>query len=208
MHAPHHHHDHTDPTDAAGPDGWAGAGERGGRRLRRGRGPGGRGAGRGPGRGHGWGRGGPFPRRANRGDVRAALLALLAEQPMHGYQMISELDERTGGAWSPSPGSVYPTLQLLQDEGLVEPTAEGGKKVFHLTDAGREAAAAGDAAPWEAAANDVGQRALGESVRSLMAAFQQVARTGSADQVDRAAAVMNDARKALYLILAEDSPTD
>ncbi len=200
MHPPRHDDALTD----GGPDGWPGDGRRAGRRLRRGRGPAGRGAGRGHGRGPGWGRGGPFPRRANRGDVRAAVLALLAEQPMHGYQMISELGERTGGAWSPSPGSVYPTLQLLQDEGLVEPTADGGKKVFHLTEAGREAAAQGDPEPWQAAANDLGQRALGESVRSLMAAFQQVARTGSADQVERAAAVMNDARKALYLILAED----
>ena len=125
---------------------------------------------------------------------------------MHGYQMISELDERTGGAWSPSPGSVYPTLQLLEDEGLVEPTAEGGKKVFHLTDAGSEAAAAGDPAPWEAASGDVTQMALGQAVRSLMAAFQQVARTGTVDQIGRATVVINDARKALYGILAEDEP--
>lgn len=205
--------DTTATHDTAGPDGWGPPMGRSGRRLRRGRGPGGpggpggRGPGRGPGRGHAWGgRGGPFQRRANRGDVRAAILALLAEQPMHGYQMISELDERTGGAWSPSPGSVYPTLQLLEDEGLVEPTAEGGKKVFHLTDAGSEAAAAGDPAPWEAASGDATQMALGQAVRSLMAAFQQVARTGTVDQIGRATVVINDARKALYGILAEDEP--
>ena len=65
------------------------------------------------------GRGGRGRRRRNRGDVRAALLALLSERPMHGYEMIQELDERTGGIWRPSPGSVYPTLQLLEDEGLI-----------------------------------------------------------------------------------------
>jgi hypothetical protein len=206
MDAPLHDHDH--PDELTGPEAWATPWDRGGRRMRRGRGPGGRGAGRGPGRGHGWGgRGGPFPRRAARGDVRAAILALLAEQPMHGYQMISELDERTGGAWSPSPGSVYPTLQLLEDEGLVEPTAEGGKKVFHLTDMGQQAAAAGDPAPWDSVAGDAAQIALGQNVRGLMAAFQQVARTGTPDQVDRASTVLNDARKALYGILAEDAPS-
>ena len=125
---------------------------------------------------------------------------------MHGYQMISELDERTGGAWSPSPGSVYPTLQMLEDEGLVEPTAEGGKKVFHLTSEGDAAAAAGDPAPWTAVAADAAQLALGQVVRGLLAAFEQVTRTGTPEQVERSRVVLNDARKALYGILAEDDP--
>ncbi len=176
-----------------------------------GRGRAGRSAGRGhdhgrggrPGRG---GRGGRGARRASRGDVRAAILALLTEQPMHGYQMIAELDERTNGAWSPSPGSVYPTLQMLQDEGLVESTAEGGKKVFHLTAGGAEAAAGVDPSPWEAAASDAGHQDLRHAARALTAAFQQVARTGSGEQVERGVVVLNDARKALYLILAEDLP--
>ena len=78
--------------------------------------------------------------RAGRGDVRAAILALLAEQPMHGYQIMRELGERSGGVWRPSPGSIYPTLQQLEDEELVRPeTGDGGRRVFALTDAGREA---------------------------------------------------------------------
>ena len=87
------------------------------------------------------GRGDPFfggGRRAGRGDIRAAILALLAEEPMHGYQIIRELSERTGGAWTPSPGSVYPTLQQLEDEDLVrEQKSESGRRVYALTDAGR-----------------------------------------------------------------------
>lgn len=156
-----------------------------------------------PGRG---GRGGRGARRASRGDVRAAILALLAEQPMHGYQMIAELDERTNGAWSPSPGSVYPTLQMLQDEGLLESTAEGGKKVFRLTAEGADAAAGVDPSPWDGAASDAGHSDLRHAARALTAAFQQVARTGSPEQVERGVVVLNDARKALYLILAEDLP--
>ena len=200
-----------------GPDGfdpwmWRSSFAPSGRRGRRGRGPGRGGPGRGgPGRGgFGPGRGGfaPGGRRANRGDVRAAILALLAEEPMHGYQIISELDQRTGGAWKPSPGSVYPTVQMLEDEGLVRAEAEGGKNVVHLTEAGREAAAAGEPAPWEAVAGDAGQLALRNNLGGLIAAFKQVAQTGSPDQVQRASTVLNDARKALYGILAEDLPSE
>ena len=82
--------------------------------------------------GRGGGRG-----RARRGDVRASILALLKDRPMHGYEMIQEIGERSGGAWKPSPGSVYPTLQLLEDEGLIISASEGGKKLFTLTDPGR-----------------------------------------------------------------------
>ena len=93
-----------------------------------------------------------FGRRAGRGDIRAAILALLAEQPMHGYQIIQELAERTGGVWRPSPGSVYPTLQQLEDEELVrEAASDSGKRVYELTDAGREQAASAPA-PWTAVA--------------------------------------------------------
>src|SRR5512146_541265 len=80
-------------------------------------------------------RGGPG-RRARRGDVRAAALALLRERPMHGYEMIQELEERTDGVWRPSPGAVYPALQLLEDQGLVTADAEAGKRLFSLTDTG------------------------------------------------------------------------
>ena len=95
-----------------------------------------------------------FGPRAGRGDIRAAILVLLGEQPMHGYQIIQELTERTGGVWRPSPGSVYPTLQQLEDEELVRETAsESGKRVYELTDAGRELASA-TTPPWSAVAGE------------------------------------------------------
>lgn len=170
-----------------------------GRRVGRGRPI--RGSGRGRGRGGYRSRSGG---RANRGDVRAAVLALLAEQPMHGYQIISELDERTGGAWKPSPGSVYPTLQMLADEGLVRSEPEGGKNVFHLTDSGRRAAAEGDSAPWDAVAGDGATVDVRRTIAQLAMAFKQVTHTGTVDQVERATRILNDARKAIYGILAED----
>ena len=107
--------------------------------------------------GHGGGFGGfggPGGGRARRGDVRTAVLRLLGEQPMHGYQIIQELSSRSGGAWTPSAGSVYPTLQLLADEGLVTSEETGGKKIFSLTEAGIAAVAetADQPAPWDEAA--------------------------------------------------------
>jgi DNA-binding PadR family transcriptional regulator len=160
----------------------------------------------GPWGGPGRGRGGPRG-RARRGDVRASILALLKDRPMHGYEMIQEIGERSGGAWRPSPGSVYPTLQLLEDEGLITSASEGGKKLFTLTDAGRTAADEGPEAPWEEAGrgvdwetvNDIRQAGFG-----LMEAFGQVWKAGSADQRQKAVAVINEARKKLYLILADE----
>ncbi|MEV8592101.1 PadR family transcriptional regulator [Streptomyces sp. NPDC052012] len=175
-------------------------------------GPGGGGPGFGPGFGHGpWGgrgRGGPRG-RARRGDVRASILALLKERPMHGYEMIQEIAERSGGAWKPSPGSVYPTLQLLEDEGLITSETEGGggKKLFSLTEAGRSAAEEGPEAPWEEASRGVDWEALSEIRQAgfgLMEAFGQVWKTGSKEQRDKALAVINEARKKLYLILADE----
>ncbi|MFC9319429.1 PadR family transcriptional regulator [Streptomyces nigra] len=170
-------------------------------------GPGGFG---GPGFGPGpWGprgRGGPRG-RARRGDVRASILALLKDRPMHGYEMIQEIAERSGGAWKPSPGSVYPTLQLLEDEGLIVSESEGGKKLFALTDAGREAAEAGPEAPWEEASRGVDWEALGEIRQAgfgLMEAFGQVWKTGTKEQREKALAVIGEARKKLYLILADE----
>jgi DNA-binding PadR family transcriptional regulator len=156
------------------------------------------------GHGHG-GFGGPG--RARRGDVRTAVLRLLAEQPMHGYQIIQELSARSGGAWSPSAGSVYPTLQLLADEGLVTAEETGGKKVFSLTEAGIAATAetADQPAPWdEAAQSDTGAQGYREAAGRLMQAVFQIGKTGSADQVKAAIEVLTDARKKLYAILAED----
>lgn len=167
-------------------------------------GPGGPGFGPGP-----WGprgRGGPRG-RARRGDVRASILALLTDRPMHGYEMIQEIAERSGGAWKPSPGSVYPTLQLLEDEGLIASESEGGKKLFALTESGRTAAEGGPEAPWEEASRGVDWEALTEIRQAgfgLMEAFGQVWKTGSKEQREKALAVVNDARKKLYLILADE----
>ncbi|NBM16437.1 PadR family transcriptional regulator [Streptomyces sp. GC420] len=160
----------------------------------------------GPWGGPGRGRGGPRG-RARRGDVRASILALLKDRPMHGYEMIQEIAERSGGAWKPSPGSVYPTLQLLEDEGLIASESDAGKKLFTLTESGRAAAGAGPDAPWEEAGrgidwetvNDIRQAGFG-----LMEAFGQVWKTGTPDQRQKAITVINEARKKLYLILAED----
>ncbi|CCA54242.1 PadR family transcriptional regulator [Streptomyces venezuelae] len=170
----------------------------------------------GPGFGGGPFRGGPFGGgpgrgggrgRARRGDVRASILALLKDRPMHGYEMIREIGERSDGAWKPSPGSVYPTLQMLEDEGLITSESEGGKKLFTLTDTGRAEAESGPDAPWEEAGRGVDWEALNEIRQAgfgLMEAFGQVWKTGSAEQRQKAVGVINEARKKLYLILADE----
>ncbi|MBT2396325.1 PadR family transcriptional regulator [Streptomyces sp. ISL-100] len=161
----------------------------------------------GPWGGGGRGRGGGPRGRARRGDVRASILALLVDRPMHGYEMIQEIGERSGGAWRPSPGSVYPTLQLLEDEGLIVSESEGGKKLFTLTDAGRTEAGAGPQAPWEEAGRGVDWETMNEVRQAgfgLMEAFGQVWKTGSAEQRQKALAVINESRKKLYLILADE----
>ena len=157
-------------------------------------------------RGRPFGPGHAFGRRAGRGDIRAAILALLVEEPMHGYQIIQELAERTGGVWRPSPGSVYPTLQQLEDEELVrENASESGKRVYALTDAGREQAA-GAPAPWTAVAGESESElmTLRDLAHQVLAATRQVAHAGTATQIEAAQAVLRDARKALYRLLAED----
>jgi DNA-binding PadR family transcriptional regulator len=167
----------------------------------------------GGGRGRGFGPGGPRGRgRARRGDVRAAILALLGEQPMHGYQIIQELESRSNGLWRPSPGSVYPTLQLFEDEGIVSASEVDGKRVFELTAAGRErlAEAGPDAvSPWDAVARETPEEtaSLRDGIHQLMAATHQVAHAGSPTQSARALEVLNEARRKLYAILAEDERT-
>ena len=141
------------------------------------------------------------------------MLALLAEQPMHGYQIITELASRSGGAWQPSPGSVYPTLQQLADEGLVTVSESDGRRTFSLTDAGRaefERASAGRRAPWEDMAEDVDEEAmqLREHAGQVMSAAMQVAATGSVQQLGRAEKLLADCRRALYRLLAEDEPEE
>ena len=151
-----------------------------------------------------------FSPRVAKGDVRAAVLAVLAEKPMHGYQIIQEIEARSDGAWKPSPGSVYPTLQLLADEGLVAAEESNGKKTYSLTDAGRAeatAASAGDkSAPWESfASRDSGRTsALPKAGAKLAQAAAQVGRSGSPEQVAQAVEVLDEARRKLYSILAQD----
>ncbi len=145
--------------------------------------------------------------RVGRGDVRAAVIALLAEQPMHGYQIIHEIEERSGGNWKPSAGSVYPTLQLLADEGLVSAAESNGRKTYALTDAGREQVVAADtSAPWQAtdATQSAGFNALPKAGFELAQAAAQVGRHGSPEQVARAVAVLDEARRRLYSILGQD----
>ncbi len=147
--------------------------------------------------------------RAGRGDIRAAILALLGESPMHGYQIMGELSDRSGGVWRPSPGSVYPTLQLLQDEGLVSSTeSEGGRRIFKLTDDGRTAVEALETpAPWEAVADETESSAveLRDLVFQVMAAARQVVHAGDADHLVQAKDVLTETRQRLYRILAGDN---
>src|SRR5215210_271204 len=154
--------------------------------------------------------GGPLHRRggrgrAPRGDVRAAVLQLLADEPMHGYQLMQAIAERSGGRWTPSPGAIYPTISQLEDEGLVTVTADAGRKLVTLTDAGREqATAAGDPfAGFPAEGPGVDVRGL---VEQLHGAVRQVVRSGSEEQLTAAAGIISEARRALYLLLA-DGPT-
>jgi DNA-binding PadR family transcriptional regulator len=183
-------------------------------------GPGGRGRGGRGGPGFGGGPGGPFggpggPRfargpRVRRGDVRAAALSLLAEGPRNGYQIIQEISDRTDGVWRPSPGSVYPALQQLEDEGLIRPeTGESGRKAFALTDEGRaytESHADELAASWNAVTGSVddGEVQLRQLIRQVMVAVSQVSQAGSAAQVKQAGKVLADTRRSLYRILAAD----
>ena len=152
----------------------------------------------------GWG--GP---RMRRGQIRTALLAVLAEAPGHGYDVMQNLEDKTGGAWRPSPGSVYPTLQLLEDEGLVRSTERDGKRVYEITEAGRAEAASrvehDGGAPWETAGRGSRPgREAREAFGQLFRAFKQIAEVGSPEQIEQGLAVITDARKRLYQILAAD----
>jgi DNA-binding PadR family transcriptional regulator len=152
--------------------------------------------------------------RVGRGDVRAAILSLLAEQPMHGYQIIQQIEERSAGSWKPSPGSVYPTLQLLTDEGLIEVEESAGRKTYSLTEGGRAAAEQTDR-PWASAEGAGGDgaaesgagrhrhSALPKAGANLAQAAMQVGRTGTPEQIQEAVDIIDDARRKLYAILAQ-----
>jgi DNA-binding PadR family transcriptional regulator len=210
----HHHHHHRGPR---GLEEWIAlmTGGRGGpwgdprqfKAMFWGPGPGGPGFGPGgPGghRGGGRGRGG----RARRGDVRAAMLLLLDEQPQNGYQLIQEIERRTEGVWKPSPGSVYPALQQLEDEGLVQAAESEGKRAYDLTADGRDYVANNREElgnPFEAATGGMDEGVF--DLRGLMfqvgAAAMQVAAAGHTDEARK---ILADTRRALYKILAEDDP--
>src|SRR5215218_11205176 len=176
------------------------------------------------GRGHRGGRGGGrefgFPGfgptrgpRARRGDVRAALLVLLAEEPRNGYQLMQEIEQRSDGVWRPSPGSVYPALQQLEDEGLVRVAPGEGRKAFELTDEGRahvEAHRDELGAPWDDVKGDMGEGAweLMGAMREIGMALFQLTHSGSETQQAEAKQVLADTRRALYRILAGDPPQE
>jgi DNA-binding PadR family transcriptional regulator len=139
--------------------------------------------------------------------VRAAILLLLAEGPLHGYQMIRQIAERSQDLWRPSPGSVYPTLQLLVDEGLIVANeTDGSKRLFELTDEGRAAAEEIETPPWQEIAEcaDPGQVGLRTAIGQLFGAVGQAAYTASAEQQQRIIDIVNNARREVYTILGED----
>jgi DNA-binding PadR family transcriptional regulator len=151
--------------------------------------------------------------RARRGDVRAALLVLLAEEPRNGYQLMQEIEERSDGVWRPSPGSVYPALQQLEDEGLVRVEQREGGKAYALTDEGRayvEERRDKLGAPWDAVKGDVGEGAweMMAPMRQIGMALFQLMHSGSEQQQAEAKKVLSETRRALYRILAEDAPMD
>jgi DNA-binding PadR family transcriptional regulator len=145
-------------------------------------------------------------RGSRRVNVREAVLALLTERPMHGYEMIQELEQRTGGVWRPSPGSIYPTLQMLEDEGLIASEESGGRRRFTLTDAGRaEAEQARDNAPWQQFGEDEMNtvRDYRDAIFGIMNALRQVGFNGTEEQRNRALDVLVETKRKLYAILAE-----
>lgn len=156
--------------------------------------------------------GGQFKRnvdmRMRKGDVRSAVLRLLNESPMHGYQIISEIGTRSGGAWKPSPGSVYPTLQMLVDEGLLDSKETKGRRTYSLTSAGVEVAAAEaeKPAPWETGFDrPTGPRGtLAMSGVKIAKAAAEVARVGSPEQMEKAAKIIDDAAKKLSAIVSHN----
>lgn len=168
-----------------------------------------------------FGEGGPFrggPHhggrgRRPRGDVRTAVLLLLADQPMHGYQLMQAIGERSGGRWTPSPGAIYPTISQLEDEGLVTVTADAGRKLVTLTEAGR---AHVEEVRRTAADPFAGDSAVGAGpdlrglLMGLHGAAKEVARTGTEAQRAEAARILADARRSLYLLLADgpQAPAD
>lgn len=139
-----------------------------------------------------------------RGTIRTAILLALREEPAHGYEVMRRLEEMSGGLWRPSPGSVYPHLQMLEDEGLVRSSDVDGSRTYTLTDAGRAEAGKNEGAFRGAGETEDKVTTLRESLGQLASAAKQLAGAGVTDQIDRGVAVIQQARKDLYQILAED----
>ena len=153
--------------------------------------------------------------KVRRGDVRAAILDVLSAEPMNGYQVIQAIGERSGGAWKPSPGSVYPTVQQLEDEGLVTATLAQGRRLLTLTEAGRayvEEHLDELAATWkpfqEERPSATGERDLKPVIGQVMSAVWQVATNGSSRQRAEAVEILADTRRRLYGLLAEGDPEE
>ena len=152
--------------------------------------------------------------RAKRGDVRAAILVLLAEKPTNGYQIMQELEQRSRGAWKPSPGAVYPALAQLEDEGLVRAETTSNGRLYHLTERGKtyvEKHRDTLSASWEAAdqpESDASVMGFFGELKQIAAAALQVVHTGSPTQIAEAQKILNQARRALYRLLAEDASED
>jgi DNA-binding PadR family transcriptional regulator len=147
-----------------------------------------------------------------RGEVRGLILAALRDKPMHGYEVIQELEAQSEGRWRPSAGSVYPTLQQLADEGLVTGSEVDGRRTYTLTEAGQKAATeAADAAPksrWTSGEDSSGDPDLRRYAVELMSASMQVHRMGSPAAKREVAKILGDARKRVYRLLSEDGPAD
>lgn len=139
-----------------------------------------------------------------RGDVRGAILGALEQGPMHGYQVIQELESRSGGRWRPSAGSVYPTLQQLEDEGLVQSSEVEGRRTYSLTDDGTAAAADAPGLPWESLDEADDASDLRRLAMQLIAAAVQVKRVGSTSAVEEARRILIDSRRAMYRLLADE----
>ena len=148
------------------------------------------------------------PSRARRGDVQIAILNLLSEQSMHGYQIIQELSDRSGGAWTPGPGSIYPTLQAMEDQDLVISEQTGSKRVYSLTESGKALAETSEEqAPWDQIAeSSEPMLELRQAMGTLSMAVMQLVHAASEEQIAKAVSIIDGARKAIYLMLASDSP--
>jgi DNA-binding PadR family transcriptional regulator len=148
----------------------------------------------------GWG----GARRMRRGDIRRAILVALSDEPAHGYEVMRRLEEMSGGLWRPSPGSVYPHLQMLEDEGMVRSSEQDGSKTYQLTDAGSAEAAAVPTMPWESAEGEDVIRQLRHSMGQLMMAAKQLSGAGDESHIERGIDIIRKARQEIYRLLAED----